>query len=726
MRSTLLFNAGWLFAPRELDERAPDSAFEPVTLPHTNVVLPWHNFDNAEYQFISTYRKHFTLPEARAGRRVYVDFDGAMIAADVFINGQHVATHGGGYTPFSADLTPYLHDGDNVLRVRLDSTERADIPPYGFVVDYLTFGGLYRDAHLRMVEPCYIADVFARPLNALTQPRLELDVTLVNESDQSAQAELAAAVEGLIDLPARLVTLAPGERKTVVFEASAPPEVRLWTPDSPALYVVRASLLDAQGSAADQVETHIGWREAHFDADGGFTLNGQPLKLRGLNRHQTYPYIGAAAPARLQRKDADILRDELGVNLVRTSHYPQSPHFLDRCDEIGLLVFEEIPGWQYIGDDDWQALTLANVEAMIRRDRNHPSIILWGVRINESPDDHDLYVKTNALARRLDATRQTGGVRNFLESELLEDVYTFNDFSKGVLEPRVTPHLITEFNGHMFPTKTWDGEERAIEHALRHAAIQDAAAGNPRVSGAIGWCAFDYNTHREFGSGDRLCYHGVSDIFRLPKMAAYFYESQQPPARRPVVRAATYWTMGDRSEGGNDPLTVFSNCEEIDVYCGAILHGRFQPDRVTYPHLDYPPFTVPGLPITATWGSLYEDLRVIGYIGGQAVAEEWHAADGLPKALLLTPDDAALDADGADMTRLTIRIVDAYGNRLPYAAQAVTLTVDGPAEIIGENPFVTLGGQGAVYLKARREKGVATIHATTPRLPAAQAQVRLR
>jgi beta-galactosidase len=161
-----------------------------------------------------------------------------------------------------------------------------------------------------------------------------------------------------------------------------------------------------------------------------------------LNRHQTYPYIGAGAPARLQTLDADIVKYDLGCNIVRTSHYPQSKHFLNRCDEIGLLVFEEIPGWQHIGDEAWRELSLRDVRVMIERDWNHPSIILWGVRINESMDKDDFYQQTNDLAHELDPTRQTGGVRFFEGSTLLEDVYTFNDFSNTIIEPSQRPWLV--------------------------------------------------------------------------------------------------------------------------------------------------------------------------------------------------------------------------------------------------------------------------------------------
>ncbi|MBZ0297218.1 MAG: glycoside hydrolase family 2 protein, partial [Anaerolineae bacterium] len=181
-------------------------------------------------------------------------------------------------------------------------------------------------------------------------------------------------------------------------------QVELWSLNNPARYGLWTELQLADGNTDDNGAFPFGFREAEF-RDDGFYLNGEKINLIGLNRHQTYPYIGAAAPKRLQEKDADIIKHELGCNIVRTSHYPQSPHFLRRCDEIGLLVFEEIPGWQFIGDEDWQGISLRDVEAMIKRDRNHPSIVLWGVRINESQDNTAFYTRTNELAHQLDPTR---------------------------------------------------------------------------------------------------------------------------------------------------------------------------------------------------------------------------------------------------------------------------------------------------------------------------------
>ncbi|MBE0691108.1 MAG: glycoside hydrolase family 2 protein, partial [Anaerolineae bacterium] len=495
-------------------------------------------------------------------------------------------------------------------------------------------------------------------------------------------------------------------------------QIALWSLESPTLYNLIV-VLSVNGEPVDREVVRFGFRSTKFSDDGYFYLNGEPLKLFGLNRHQTYPYIGAAAPARLQRLDAEVLKYELGCNVIRTAHYAQSPHFLNRCDEIGLLVFEEIAGWQHIGDKAWQALVLQDLRAMVERDRNHPSIILWGVRINESPDDEVLYRQTNALTRELDPTRQTGGVRNFIESTLLENVFTLNDFTEGIQPPLTRPHLITEFGGHMLPTKTWDHEERRIEHALKHARKHNLQMGHTDVAGAIGWCAFDYHTHKDFGSGNRICYHGVMDIYRLPKMAAYFYRSQKSPSVEIVLYAATNWTMGDRSGGGNNPLVVFSNCEAVEVLIGDTSQGCFQPDYEQYPHLNHPPFTVRWPEPYNPWGTAFSDLTVRGYIQGHVVAEHKIDSDHIPHSLRLSANTTRLKPDSADMARLAVQIVDKYGNVLPYQMRIVQFSLEGNAALIGDNPLVLLGGQGACYLKSRHTEGEVTIRAYTEGLPPA-------
>lgn len=736
MRETVSFNSDWLYCERQAAETQPDSSFVAVTLPHTNVVLPYHNFHDAEYQFVSTYRKRFTLPKPLNGRRVFIDFDGVMIAATVSINGHAFPEHRGGYVPFSFDLTDYLVENrENVLHVHVDSHERQDIPPYGGTVDYMTFGGIYRDVSLRYVEPIYIESVFVKPRDVLTQTSaIDVELALNNLTDAPRNIGIYIGYhkretedyQAEVKTPEAVrITLSANSRQTTTVTLRDLSPFELWSPDHPALYRMLVHIADEGGTAYDRRWATFGFREAQF-RDDGFYLNGERLFLMGLNRHQNYPYIGAAAPARLQRKDAEILKYECGVNIVRTSHYPQSSHFLDRCDEIGLLVFEEIPGWQFIGDSDWQGLALRDVRAMIERDRNHPSIIIWGVRINESWDNTEFYTATNKLAREIDPTRQTGGVRYFLGSEFLEDVYTYNDFSNSIHEPEHTPHLVTEYNGHMFPTKSWDHDARRVEHAIRHARVQDRARGMGGVAGAIGWCAFDYNTHKEFGAGDRICYHGVMDIFRLPKYAMYAYASQSAdPKVKPVLKIASNWKPGDYDEGSTvQPITVLTNCDYVEAYISGNLQGKFYPDKTHFPHLPHPPIKLHDLEIRLAfpWG----DLRVVGYVDDEPVVEQTIDADGVPARLELSTDDAELRADGADMTRIMFRVVDKYGNVLPYSSAVVTLDAEGPADIIGDTLFPLIGGQAAVYLKARRDAGEVIVRATTPRLAPVQVHIQLK
>lgn len=421
-------------------------------------------------------------------------------------------------------------------------------------------------------------------------------------------------------------------------------------------------------------------------------------------------------PARVQRRDAYILRRELKCNIVRTSHYPQSRHFLDACDELGLMVLEEIPGWQHIGDQAWQDIAVDNVQRMIRRDWNHPSIILWGVRINESKDDHDFYLRTNALAHALDKTRQTGGIRSNLHSELLEDVYTNNDFGFPLHEPVAPLYLNTEFVGHTFPTRSTDNSARQREHTIRHARIHDQIASERQFSGGIGWCAFDYNTHFNFGSGDRICYHGVSDIFRLPKPAAGFYKSQCDPREEVVLEPAFHWARNDENTGFTVAI-VCSNCDHLKFFLdngnGFQQIAEADPDRRQFPHLRYAPFSVLfDKQAIRNWGN----LRIDGFIQGKQVISKTMSGRGVDRKFEAKADDHELIADGADCTRVVFRVTDEFGCIRPIANDPISLDLSGPADLIGDNPFALTAGTGAVWIRARQRPGTVVLRAKHPRL----------
>jgi beta-galactosidase len=718
-------NRGWLFSPRySADAMKPgfdESSMTTVTLPHANLLLPWHSFDERSYQFVSVYRRHFRTPDDLQAKRVFVDFEGAMTASTVTINGHEFEEYKGGYTPFSVEITPYLDpSGSNLLSVKLDSTERADIPPFGGNIDYLTFGGIYREVALRIVPKTYIENVFAMPVEVLTTQR-KLVVRCHLAGDAAANGKLAVELrdgDRVLQRAEKTNVSAIGLQELTLND---PGNIELWSLQKPKLYTVVVEYSSAQGTV-DQFVVRTGFREARFTPDG-FYLNGTHLKLRGLNRHQTYPYVGGAMPARVQGRDAQILKNELKLNLVRTSHYPQSRHFLDACDELGLLVLEEIPGWQHIGENAWQDLSVRNVDAMVRRDWNHPSIILWGVRINESQDNHPFYVRTNQVAHELDPSRQTGGIRYLYDSELLEDVFTMNDFGFPLRPPNHPLYLNTEFCGHTYSTKRIDQVERVAEHAMRHARVHNQLASDKRYAGGIGWCAFDYNTHSNFGSGDHICYHGVSDIFRIPKAAAGFYKSQCDPADEIVLEPAFSWSSGDHSgAGGPGIVPVCSNCDHLKLYIDGKLHGEADPDRETYGHLPHPPFLVnlSDLPLNP-WG----DLRIEGYLRGKQVTTKTYSGKGIDAKLVLELDDTELVGDGIDTTRLVFRVTDEYGNTQQFSSGVIELSVEGEGEIIGENSFGLVGGAGAVWIKSKPRAGTIRVTAKHPFLGVQQKEIRV-
>ena len=360
MTKRIPLNNDWDFVPSFTDEYLHgQGSGETVRLPHACVETPYDYFDESIYQMHCAYRRTLSVPAEWAGKRLLLTVGAAAHRAVVYLDGQAIYEHQCGYTAFTVDLADYVTPGkDHVLAITVDSRETLDQPPFGYVIDYMTYGGLYREVWLEVKEPTYLADVFAQPAftdraageGAVTS---WVSVTAPRQGDTIVQTLLCGATAlSRRSFPAQ-------EENTCVLTAQG---LKPWGIQEPHLYTLRTELCRSQ-QVLDSREDRIGFREAVFTKDG-FFLNGEKVKLRGLNRHQSYPYVGYAMPAGVQQLDADILKNELHCNAVRTSHYPQSPHFIDRCDELGLLVFTEIPGWQHIGGEAWQDQAVENVREM--------------------------------------------------------------------------------------------------------------------------------------------------------------------------------------------------------------------------------------------------------------------------------------------------------------------------------------------------------------------------
>mgnify|MGYP000608054316 FL=1 len=753
----IAFNNDWLFT--ENFDAGFDEAVS-VRLPHTAKEIPYNYINCRDYQMVCGYRKIFTAPGDWQGKKLILRFDGAAHEATVFCNGERVGYHACGYTAFCVDITDLVRlGGENVIDVRLDTRESLNIPPFGFVIDYLCYGGLYREVTLEVKEPEYIKEVL-------------IENTGLREIRVRISSECGSLVTDIVDNSGAVISSAVGK----AFELNVP-EAELWSVDSPALYTALVRAMRG-GECVDEKRLRFGFRTVKFKSDG-FYLNGERLKIRGLNRHQSYAYVGYAMPRSVQELDAEILKNELGVNAVRTSHYPQSQHFISRCDELGLLVFTEIPGWQHIGDEDWKRQAVKNTDEMVRQYMHHPSIMLWGVRINESQDCDELYRRTNAVAHTLDSGRQTSGVRYIEKSRLLEDVYAYNDFShcgdnaglkpkKSVTAKKHNGYLVSECNGHMFPTKSFDDERHRLDHALRHAKVLDAMYADDDISGIFPWCMFDYNTHQDFGSGDGICYHGVMDMFRNPKLASAVYASQSED--KPCCVVSSSMDIGEHPAGDIGRVYVFTNADCVRLYKDGVFVREFAPSREEYPALPHPPviiddfigellitqegfdektaaavkecllavakFGPSSLPpkILAKFARLmllkgfkFSDGvelygKYIGNWGGEATKWRFDAVKGgkLICSVTRSPGQRVhlevstsktqlCEGDTYDAAAVRIRAVDEHGNLAPYWQEPVILKCSGPVMLIGPEIISLKGGSGGCYVKTCGSSGSAEL-----------------
>ena len=456
--------------------------------------------------------------------------------------------------------------------------------------------------------------------------------------------------------------------------------VSLWSPDSPRLYTVRATL-NFPGIGRHMLSRRIGFREASFRPDG-FFLNGKRLQLFGLNRHQLYPYAGMAMGARAQRKDAEILKNEFNCNMVRCSHYPQSPAFLDACDELGLLVWEEAPGWHNVSSmAAWQDAVVRDVRDMVIRDRSRPSVIIWGTRLNECKNFPGLWAATRQAARELDSTRPSSGAMAFREDRTWnEDVFAYNDYGTEdktgnvALKPPFPglPYLVSEAVGveAVKPQHfSWTDPPAWLAHqAAMHGQAQSQARSNPGYAGLLAWAGFDYGSLLGPGPYD-IKWAGVADGFRVPKPGAAIYQTQGDPAVRPVIVPVFFWEAGGAVPAPDQTAMIASNCERLEVFIGGTQVASAQPATGSplYSGLAHPPFLVrlpKRLPKPAP------DLLIRGFVGGQPVAQLRMSAHPGGDALAMAVDDATISADGSDATRVVFRAIDAFGNQRRYGSGA--------------------------------------------------------
>ena len=715
---SLHFSTGWYFHLGECEkpgggqamgtfEQGPE--WDPVDLPHSfnaqNTFVPVRGY----YRGIGWYRKHFTLSPEQAPRKVFLEFGAAFSVADLWVNAHHLGQYMGGYTGFSADATEFVKPGDNLVAVKVTNVHDPDVLPGKDIPDYDLYGGLYRKAALVIKNRLYIPQYGIR----VTTPRVSDSAAVVHvavrvHNDYSDRRTCTAKVQ-LRDPAGKTVAekvltapLAPGAEKILDLTFDPIPNPALWSVDTPRLYSAHVQLEDG-ATPSDEDTAAFGLRWYQFKVNDGFFLNGKRRQLRGMNRHQDYPGLGNALPRRLQVRDVEILK-ATGANFVRLSHYPQHPVFLDTCDRLGVLVYEEIATWQYIGGEQFMRNAEAMMRQMIARDANHPSIILWGL-MNEGRS-RPMFERLQRIARASDPTRLTVyGDNNPDEGKKLGTVevpdllginYETNRIDQvHALLPNCK--LVTSEHSNACARRgDLDAEMKQIDNVK---ANLDILESRRYMAGSTLWCMHDYGT--DYWPVWPEQHSGALDSTRLPKELWYYLKSRW--TQEPMVHLCGHWTWPGE-EGKPRVVTVVTNCPSVELFLGGRSQGVRQGEN------------------PMRWDVVYEPstLKAVGSCGGRELTDALRPT-GPPAKLEVDANPLLLDANGSDVTELTVRLRDAQGTLVPISGE-VHFEVAGPGMLrgIGGAPAAKISaGVGRMLLQSTTKPGEITGRAIFENLPPA-------
>lgn len=744
MREKINLNRDWYFKEiyedSDINSLIKDNYIK-VDLPHTLKLMPYNEFNYNDYQIESSYKKIIELKKEE-DKSYILTFLGIAQKSRIYVNKKLVKENNCGYNTIEIDVTDELKDGVNEIYVYVSSKEE-NFPPFGNIVDYLGYGGIYRECYLYVTGKSYIINPFFSSYDLLTE-----------EKKYSLSVDVKGDFDGII----KYFVI---DNKSPIIEDSFPlreshskngalNSVKLWSIDDPYLYKIRIQLLDTDESLVDEIEFNYGFRDIKINKTGLY-LNGVKTIIRGLDRHQAFPYVGYAMPISQQLLDAHILKEELGVNAMRCSHYMNHPQFLDECDKLGIIVYEEFPGWQYIGDIKWKAQALENLDSMILRDRNHPSIFFFGVRINESRDDKEFNIECYKRAKELDPTRIITGTRAHMKGLDIDDCYAYNNFfveltpkllfSKGEVTKKSNPYLITEYCGHMHPNKPYDTEKRRLDTSLIHRNIISRVEKEGDIIGAMGWVFADYNTHKNFGPNDMICYHGVLDMFRNPKLSSYVYSAFR---EKPFLEVSTALAPGDFDGSYYTAPYVYTNMDKVELYkedtlIGIYNIGKSAKERI-FPIYDFYGDTLVEplgkskakrfkkvlefafkhgmnfIKLGLRFGPIFL-LKNIGELQKYYTDFDKHTYTfkgyrndellvtkkmgyGSFEGLDVTLSSDTLDVkETYDVVKVCCKVVDTLGNNPKYMNDIVNISVSDGLSIIGPKAQSTLGGYATFYVR---------------------------
>ena len=739
-----------------------EKTWEPVSLPHTAYIEPL--VVNNQWQGICFYRKSFDVGEELKGKQLFIEFEGAMELADVWINDKHILRHAGGYLPFTIDITDAVTYGEtNAITVKLDNYDHPTIPPGKPLsgVDFSYYHGIYRDVNFIVTDRLHITDPVHAGLEAgggifVTYADVCKDKATINVKTHVKNSDTAVAdttiIQALINKDGKTIATSISKANSVAASGDRHIEQSftvdnpdLWSPNNPYLYTLR-TVIARDGKPVDQIDTKIGIRWFEFSREEGFKVNGKPIFLNGTNRHQEYPYIGNALSNNAQYRDIWKIRNA-GFNTLRLGHYPQDPAVLDACDKLGMIVIEPIPGWQFFNNSEiFIERIYDNVREMIRRDRNHPSVALWEVVLNESWAPQWLETKAYEIAHKELPGPQCFACGDPYGAKCWD--VSYNQWQEDITRPQNAqldkPGFIREygdfeFGGHYSTSRQYrrDGQQGLLQSAWNFQwSLNRYKAQYPWTVGCATWLMYDHNR----GGSENVEASGTADIFRIPKFTYYFFQSQRSPFAElptvesgPMIHIANYWTEPTSSE----KVIVYSNCDLVELFVNGKSVVRQKPDSgpsTEYgprykggnsfdggnaEHLDHPPFTFTN--VTFKPGK----LKAVGYINGKEVTQDIVSTPGNPAAISIDFDTSGRDltADGSDTIFVYASIIDDKGNPNFTVTNEITFEVNGPAKLIGDNPVIAEAGIATILMQADTKPGSITVSANSNELMTASAKI---
>lgn len=762
-REVFSMNVAWRFhkgaVGNAFEKAFDDTQWGVVALPHGIDYLPTEASGCVNYQGEVWYRKHFEPNKELQGKKLFLHFEAIMGKSKVWINGHLVKEHFGGFLPVIADVTPYINwEGDNVIAVLADNSNDPLYPPGKAqeVLDFAYFGGIYRDCWLVAHNSVYV-----------TNPNYEeevagggLLVAFKKVSEQQAEVLLKAHLRNdlkkgfqgsieyeLVDQQGTVIakeTSAVKVNRQDAYSVSNQMVVtnpRLWSPESPYLYNLLVRVKDKKGRVMDGYRKRIGIRSLAFKGEQGFWLNGKPYPqpLIGANRHQDFAVLGNALPNSLHWRDAKKLRD-VGLKVIRNAHYPQDPAFMDACDELGLFVIVNTPGWQFWNEDPiFEKRVYSDIRNMVRRDRNHASVWLWEPILNETWYPDNFAKNTREIVEQefpypnchCACDAEARGNEHF--DILFGHPPTGDDaWALKHLDPNKTYFTrewgdnVDDWNSHNSPSrvnKGW-GEQAMLIQATHYAhpsykyTCYDALyRTTPQHVGGSLWHSFDHQR----GYHPDPFYGGIMDVFRQPKYSYELFKAQRPAEKTDLIAETgpTVFIAHEMTPFSSADVTVYSNCDEVrlqvfeegeEYVYTKVMSDKGIPNPIIVFEGVYDFMADKALSRQRMQHKVF--MQADGYINGEKVASHRIEPARRPEQLVLWLDDeeVSLRADGSDCVTVVAGVADKNGNIKRLNNYFIRFTVEGEGLLIGDaaimaNPRPVNWGTAPVLVQATAHPG---------------------